>query len=159
MRLLRQLKDPPSLLVLKEYQREYAKLTLSEVSNATDDTTASEGRLLFITANNTEELEIALTRSERIDYELEFKAADHTHTVRCVTRFCDGAVDTAKSIADKVEDSWPWLFLTIGDMAQHPEQHDRLEKTFKHGDDLLRGVPKIAPDSADHHALDVDMYI
>ena len=62
------------------------KLTLSGLLNALDGPTASTGRLLFLTTSHKHKLDPALIRSGRIDYEVEFLAADDEQVQRLVKR-------------------------------------------------------------------------
>ena len=75
--------------------------------NGIDGTTASEGRLLFMTANSRDKLDEALIRSGRIDYELEFKPVDREQIMRSVGRVYYNGVDPTipAGIADIIRNS------------------------------------------------------
>jgi len=68
-------------------RRKGGRLTLSGLLNALDGPTATTGRLLFMTTNAKHRLDPAIIRSGRIDFEIEFMAADREQICRFVTRF------------------------------------------------------------------------
>eukprot|EP00928_Gymnodinium_smaydae_P039435 TRINITY_DN26940_c0_g1_i1.p1 TRINITY_DN26940_c0_g1~~TRINITY_DN26940_c0_g1_i1.p1 ORF type:complete len:543 (+),score=69.27 TRINITY_DN26940_c0_g1_i1:118-1629(+) len=63
------------------------RLTLAGLLNALDGPIATRGRLLFMTTNDKSRLDPALLRSGRIDYEIEFKAAEQEQIERLFVRF------------------------------------------------------------------------
>lgn len=69
------------------HRRKKGRLTLSGLLNALDGPTATTGRLLFMTTNAKHRLDPALLRSGRIDYEIEFCAAEQEQVQRLFTRF------------------------------------------------------------------------
>jgi SpoVK/Ycf46/Vps4 family AAA+-type ATPase len=79
----------------REREEKKGRLTLSGLLNALDGPTATSGRLLFMTTNRKSNIDSALLRSGRIDYELRFDAVTPSQCERIFTRFyCDySAVD------------------------------------------------------------------
>jgi chaperone BCS1 len=86
------------------------KLTFSGVLNAIDGALASEGRMLFVTANEPEVLDAALIRPGRCDDHVELKNATPEQSERLFLRFFPGAIEGAKAFS-------PWAGNGLYSMA------------------------------------------
>jgi mitochondrial chaperone BCS1 len=72
-------------------------VTLSGLLNAVDGPTSSEGRVLVFTTNNPGSLDQALLRPGRVDYRLEFRAADRGQAHDLFLRFFPGETAAAEA--------------------------------------------------------------
>jgi chaperone BCS1 len=77
--------------------------TLSGLLNAVDGPTSGEGRVLVFTTNNPGTLDPALLRPGRVDFRLEFRAADSRQAREIFLRFFPGEVTAAEAFAAALE--------------------------------------------------------
>jgi chaperone BCS1 len=73
--------------------------TISGLLNAVDGPTSGEGRVLVFTTNNPARLDQALLRPGRVDYRLEFRAADRAQAREIFLRFFPGEITAAETFA------------------------------------------------------------
>ena len=73
--------------------------TISGLLNAVDGPTSGEGRVLVFTTNNPGTLDAALLRPGRVDYRLEFRAADRGQAREIFLRFFPGETAVADAFA------------------------------------------------------------
>ncbi len=73
--------------------------TISGLLNAVDGPTSGEGRVLVFTTNNPATLDAALLRPGRVDYRLEFRAADSGQAREIFLRFFPGETTAAEAFA------------------------------------------------------------
>jgi chaperone BCS1 len=73
--------------------------TISGLLNAVDGPTSGEGRVLVFTTNNPDTLDPALLRPGRVDYRLEFRAADRGQAREIFLRFFPGEPTAADEFA------------------------------------------------------------
>lgn len=125
----------------RDERRRKGRLSLSGLLNALDGPTATTGRLLFMTTNAKDRLDPALLRSGRIDYEIEFKAAEPEQVQRLFSRFysdftgravkdnagitlmADEREDLARRFAEQVAQSGKAL--TTADIQRHLMKHKK----------------------------------
>jgi chaperone BCS1 len=77
--------------------------TISGLLNAVDGPTSGEGRVLVFTTNNQSRLDPALLRPGRVDYRLEFRAADRGQAREIFLRFFPGEMTEAEAFAAALE--------------------------------------------------------
>ena len=87
--------------------------TISGLLNAVDGPTSGEGRVLVFTTNNPARLDPALLRPGRVDYRLEFRAADPGQAREIFLRFFPGEVTAAGTFAAALPGRSP---LTMADL-------------------------------------------
>ena len=77
--------------------------TISGLLNAVDGPTSGEGRVLVFTTNNPSRLDPALLRPGRVDYRLEFRAADRGQAREIFLRFFPDETTAAEAFAAALE--------------------------------------------------------
>lgn len=87
--------------------------TISGLLNAVDGPTSGEGRVLVFTTNNPDTLDPALLRPGRVDYRLEFRAADRGQAREIFLRFFPGDTTAAEAFAAAAVDG---RALTMADL-------------------------------------------
>jgi chaperone BCS1 len=78
--------------------------TISGLLNAVDGPTSGEGRVLVFTTNNAGTLDAALLRPGRVDYRLEFRAADRGQAREIFLRFFPEDTTAADAFAAALDD-------------------------------------------------------
>ena len=82
---------------------EYNNLTLQSLLNCLDGHTCVEGTLLFMTANNPENMDYAMIRSCRIDYKVELGYADKYQTKSIYDTFFPKQADNFKPLYQSIK--------------------------------------------------------
>jgi chaperone BCS1 len=95
--------SPRSIVLMEDIDRALASdkkvLTQSGLFNAIDGASAGEGVILVMTTNNREDLDPALIRPGRIDYEVHFDILRFEEAARMYLKFYPGQVAEAKEFA------------------------------------------------------------
>jgi mitochondrial chaperone BCS1 len=108
--------------------------TISGLLNAVDGPTSGEGRVLVFTTNNPDTLDPALVRPGRVDYRLEFRAADRRQAREIFLRFFPGEMAAAEAFAAALDGH----ALTMADLQG-------ILLAAETGDDAVAGISAQAP--------------
>jgi len=106
--------------------------TISGLLNAVDGPTSGEGRVLVFTTNNPDTLDPALVRPGRVDYRLEFRAADHSQAREIFLRFFPGETDAAETFAAALEGHAPTMADLQGILLAAETGHDAVARFAAH---------------------------
>jgi chaperone BCS1 len=87
--------------VVREPMGDRERVTRSGLLNALDGVAASEGRVLFVTTNHRDRLETALTRSGRVDVEIELGPATSRQAATLFARFFPSANGEAEAFGER----------------------------------------------------------
>jgi len=94
-----------SIILMEDIDRALASdkktLTQSGLFNAIDGASAAEGVILIMTTNNRDQLDSALIRPGRIDYEVGFGSLGFEEATRMYLKFFPGKVAEAKEFAKR----------------------------------------------------------
>ena len=107
--------------------------TISGLLNAVDGPTSGEGRVLVFTSNNPGTLDAALLRPGRVDYRLEFRAADRGQAREIFLRFFPEDTTTAAAFAAALADRPLTMADLQGILLAAETPHDAVTRLAAHG--------------------------
>jgi mitochondrial chaperone BCS1 len=107
--------------------------TISGLLNAVDGPTSGEGRVLVFTTNNPDTLDAALLRPGRVDYRLEFRAADRGQAHEIFLRFFPEDMTAAEAFAATLDDRALTMADLQGILLAAQTGHDAVAGLAAHG--------------------------
>lgn len=107
--------------------------TISGLLNAVDGPTSGEGRVLVFTTNNPDTLDAALLRPGRVDYRLEFRAADRGQAREIFLRFFPEDMTAAEAFAASLDDRTLTMADLQGILLAAQTGHDAVAGLAAHG--------------------------